>query len=52
MLEIKTAAELIEADVEFQAKRRVARQTPVLQVIYRAFLDRGGPARWRRSRPP
>jgi hypothetical protein len=44
MLQIKTAAELIEADVEFQAKRRAARQTPVLQAIYRLFLDREGAA--------
>jgi hypothetical protein len=43
MLEIKTAAELIEVDVDFQARRRAARQTPVLQAIYRIFLDRGGP---------
>lgn len=42
MLEIKTAAELSEADVEFQARRRAARRTPVLQAIYRVFLDRGG----------
>ena len=43
MLEIRTAAELAEADVEFQARRRAARQTRILQTIYRAFLDRAGP---------
>src|SRR5262249_50984008 len=43
MLEIRTAAALVEADVEFQARRRAARQTRILQAIYRAFLDRGGP---------
>jgi hypothetical protein len=49
MLEIKTAAELSEADVEFQASRRAARQTPVLQGIYRLFLDRGDLSQRRKS---
>ncbi len=43
MLEIKTAEEFIETDVDFQTKRRAARQSPVLQAIYREFLARGGP---------
>jgi Alkylmercury lyase len=43
MLEIRTAAELAEADVEFQARRRAARQTRILQAIYHALLDRGSP---------
>jgi hypothetical protein len=43
MLEFKTAAELMDADIELQIGRRTTRQTPVLQAIYRAFLHRGGP---------
>ena len=43
MFEIKTAAELSEADVDFQARRRAARESPILQAIFRIFLARGGP---------
>lgn len=43
-LEIKTADELIDQDVEARwTARRTARQTDVFQRILRAFLDRGGP---------
>lgn len=43
MLEITTAEKIIDAEIERQVGRRAARETPVMQAIYRAFLDRGGP---------
>jgi Alkylmercury lyase len=43
-LDIKTAAELIALDVEGRGRdRRAARETEVLQHVYRAFVDRPGP---------
>jgi hypothetical protein len=43
-LEIRTAAELIALDVEGRgAARRAARETPLLQRVLRAFVDRAGP---------
>lgn len=45
-LEIKTAAELIALDVEgLQAFRRAARETELLQRVFRAFVDRAEPIR-------
>lgn len=43
MLEITTAEKIIDTEIERQVGRRAARETPVMQTIYRAFLDRGGP---------
>jgi Alkylmercury lyase len=44
MLEIKTADELTTPEWEAEwAARRAARQSPVLQHIWRAFLAAGGP---------
>lgn len=43
MLEITTAEKIIDTEIERQVDRRAARETPVMQAIYRAFLDRGGP---------
>lgn len=46
MLEIKTAEEIIEANVDLesqQGRRRASRETPTMQAIYRIFLARGGP---------
>ncbi len=45
MLEFKTAEELSTTDVEFQTRRRAARQTRLLRTIYRLFLERPGPLR-------
>ena len=43
-LEIKTAEELIDPALEARwGARRAARQTDVLQLILRTFVDRGGP---------
>ena len=43
-LMIKTAEEFMEQDsLERQAARRAARQTPLVQLILRMFVDRGGP---------
>lgn len=45
-LEIKTAAELIELEVEGrQAARRAARETEVMRRVFRAFVDRPAPVR-------
>jgi hypothetical protein len=45
-LEIRTAAELIALDVEGrQAFRRAARETELLQRVFRAFVDRAEPVR-------
>jgi hypothetical protein len=42
--QIKTAAELVDAALEARwTSRRVARETDILQVILRAFLERPGP---------
>jgi hypothetical protein len=44
MLEVKTADELIDAELEARwVTRRAARQAAVLQRILRLFADRGGP---------
>jgi len=44
LLEIKTADELIDAELEGRwAARRAARQTDVLREILRVFADRGSP---------
>lgn len=43
MLEITTAEKIIDTEIERQVGRRAARQTPVMQTIYRAFVARGGP---------
>jgi Alkylmercury lyase len=43
MFEITTAEKIIDTEIERQVGRRAARETPVMQTIYRAFLDRGGP---------
>lgn len=43
MLEITTAERVIDTELERQAGRRAARETPVMQAIYRAFVARGGP---------
>ena len=46
MLEIKTADELVDAELEARwALRRAARQTDVLQRVLRTFAERGGPIR-------
>ena len=43
MLEITTAERVIDTELERQVARRAARETPVMQAIYRAFVARGGP---------
>jgi hypothetical protein len=43
MLEITTAERIIDTELERQVGRRAARETPVMQAIYRAFTARGGP---------
>lgn len=46
MLEIKSAGEMIALDVEgLQATRRAARETAILQRVFRAFVDRAEPVR-------
>jgi hypothetical protein len=46
VLEIRTAAELIALDMEGrQVARRAARETELLQRIFRAFVERAGPVR-------
>jgi len=46
MLEIKTAEELVDAELEARwALRRAARQTDVLRRVLRAFVERSGPIR-------
>ena len=43
--EIKTAAELLELAMPgARARRREARQNPVLHAVWQTFVDRGGPA--------
>jgi Alkylmercury lyase len=43
MLEITTAERIIDTEIERQVGRRAVREMPVMQVVYRAFIDRGGP---------
>ena len=43
-LQIKTAAELVDPELEARwTKRRVARETEILQAILRLFVERPGP---------
>ena len=46
MLEIKTADELVDAELEARwALRRATGQADVLQRVLRTFVERGGPIR-------
>jgi hypothetical protein len=43
MLEIRTAQEILDGELERQVGRRRRRMEPVMQAVYRLFVDQDGP---------